>query len=141
MCVDFEQAAPLDRKPSLQSILHKPKNENSTTQDVTQNVLTKYYYSHKRGCQYNQNNSAPLTHHKQGWWSACDNTMHTLLPNPLLHPPWQPSCSCPFKHEAERGPMVHTEGGGPASERKTKKNAIKYGRSGATQWGGHTNCS
>ena len=33
-------------KPSLQSTLHKPKYENSTTQNCTQNVLNKYYYSH-----------------------------------------------------------------------------------------------
>ena len=52
----------MDRKPSLQSTLHKPKLWNSATQNVTQNVPNRQYYSHKCGHQYIHNNTAPYTH-------------------------------------------------------------------------------
>ena len=38
--------------------------------------------------------------------AACFNRWCLLLPHPLPHPAWQPSCSCSSKHEAEHGPMV-----------------------------------
>ena len=37
--------------------------------------------------------------------------------------------------------MVHKEGGGPASECKSEKNAIMYRRTGTTHEGCHAKCS
>ena len=34
---------------------------------------------------------------------------------------WQPSCSCPSKHEVEHGSLVHKEGGGPPLNAKLRK--------------------
>ena len=108
----------------MQSTLHKPKYEHSTTQNVPQ-IDTSAGLIHSG--QQSSLHSQTVT------WSACDNTTHILLPHPLPHPPWQPKSSCPSKYEAEHGPMVHKEGGGPASECKIEKNAIQYGRIDATR--------
>ena len=73
---------------------------NSATPTVICIVLNKQHWSHKCGCQYVQYNSAPYTHHKLRQWSASGNTTHTLLPHPLPHLAWRPSCFGQSKHEA-----------------------------------------
>ena len=83
------------------------------------NVLNKQHWSHKCGCQYIHYNSAPYTHHKLRRWSAVGNTTHTLLPHPLPHLAWRPSCFGQSKPEAGHAPMVRTGGDGLASGCKT----------------------
>ena len=86
---------------ALQSTLHnKAISVNSATPTVICIVLHKQHWSHKCGCQYIQYNSAPYTHHKLRRWSASGNTTHKILPHPLPHLAWRPSCFGQSKHEA-----------------------------------------
>ena len=102
--------------PSLQSTLHyKAIAVNSTTPNVICIVLNKQHWSHKCGCQYIQYKSAPYTHHKLQRWSASGNTTHTLLPHPLPHLAWRPSCFGQSQHEVGHAPMVRRGGDGLAS--------------------------
>ena len=105
-----EEAPEIDHvalQPSLQSTLHnKAKSVNSATPTVICIVLNKQHWSHKCGCQYIRYNSAPYTHHKLQRWSASGNTTHTLLPHPLPHLAWRPSCFGQSKHEARHAPTV-----------------------------------
>ena len=43
-------------------------------------------------------------------WSASGNTTHTLLPHPLPHLAWRPSCFGQSKHEAGHAPLVRRGG-------------------------------
>ena len=55
---------PEDRKPSLQSMLHKAKWRISTLMCITHVLANKQCVPHKCGHQYIHHNNAPGTHHK-----------------------------------------------------------------------------
>ena len=93
--------------PTLQN---KAGSVTSTTPAVICSVIDKQHWSHKCGCQYIHYNSAPYTHHKLRRWSTVGKTTHTLLPHPLPHLAWRPSCFGQSKPEAGHAPMVRRGG-------------------------------
>ena len=97
---------------------------NSATPTVICIVLNKQHWSHKCGCQCIQYNSAPYTHHKLRRWNASDNTTHTLLPHPLPHLAWRPSCFGQSKLEAGHAPMVRRGG---VTDLPPNANSIAFG--------------
>ena len=68
---------------SLQSTLHnKAISVNSATPTVICIVLNKQHWSHKRGCQYIQYNSAPYTYHKHNTHTFASSSASSCVPQP-----------------------------------------------------------